>query len=100
MKLFVKFVTKSMDVLETMRDPSKLAAKMSEYSNPTDPELLQLQQLLNLAEASKDAAAAQANFNNLQKFIFNREMGKELADGASARPPCLVVGCGLLRRFD
>ncbi len=98
MAAFVSFVTRSLDLLDTMRDPKKLSAKMSEYSNPTDPTLLQLQSLLNQAEASKDSAAAQTNFNNLQQYIFKRELG----DGASARAlpcralPLSAVGFGLL----
>lgn len=74
MKDFLFFVTKSMDLMEMMLDPNKLAAKVSEYSNPTDLELVRL---LNLAgdTTNKDMATAEINFYNLQKYIYKKELG-------------------------
>jgi hypothetical protein len=93
MKYFLFFAEKTMDLMDTMRDPRKLAAKMYDYSYPSDPQLVQL---FNLAEGSKDAAAFQTNFNNLQKYIFKKELGD------CEWPACVracVPWCGVGARF-
>ena len=72
MQDFIYFVTRSMEILEMMRDSSKFANFMSDYSNPLDPELVRL---MNLVETAKDTPAAELNFQNLQKYIFNKELG-------------------------
>lgn len=84
MQDFIYFVTRSMEILDMMRDSSKFAKFMSDYSNPLDPELVRL---MNLVETAKDTPAAELNFRNLQKYIFTKELGDR---------KCRVVSCSVV----
>lgn len=78
-------------MLDLLRDQNKLAAKMADYSNPRDPTLVQL---FNLVENSKDDAAAQVNFSNLQKYIFKKELSdRAWREHSLHMPVCSFHAC-------